>query len=157
MRKHILVGMIAISVLAFATVAMAADDPFVGTWKMNVAKSKFNLGPAPKSRTQTITTQGNGHKVVTDSVSADGTSNHQEIITMLDGKERPVTGNPNADRRIQTRIDANTITNVLTKGGRVVASMRLILSQDHQTLTTFQKGKNQKGEEQNNTIVWDKQ
>jgi len=157
MRKHILIIMTTILVLALATAAMAADDPFVGTWRMNLTKSKFDPGPAPKSRIQTITTQGNGHKVVTDSVSADGTPNHQEIITILDGKERPVTGNPNADTRVQTRVDANTITNVLKKGGSVVTSMRLNLSKDHQTLTTIQKGNNQRGEEQNNTIVWDKQ
>ena len=29
-------------VLALAVIALAADNPFVGTWKMNPAKSKFS-------------------------------------------------------------------------------------------------------------------
>jgi hypothetical protein len=40
----------------------AQENPFLGTWKLNVAKSKFNPGPAPKSLTRTITADGSGTK-----------------------------------------------------------------------------------------------
>lgn len=48
MKKHILIVMTAILALTLATIAMAADDPFVGTWEMNVGKSKFNPGQHPR-------------------------------------------------------------------------------------------------------------
>ena len=41
----------------------AADAPFVGTWKLNVAKSKYNPGPPPKSQTYQFEPSGaNGVK-----------------------------------------------------------------------------------------------
>ena len=88
MRKHILVAMTAILVLALATVAMAAD-PHVGTWKLNVAKSKFNPGPPPKSDTITFTTQDNGIKLVEDIVEADGKAYHIGFAAKYDGKDYP--------------------------------------------------------------------
>jgi hypothetical protein len=52
---------LAVAVLAFAVVAMAADDPFVGTWKMNLAKSKFSdPSSAPKSYISSVESLKNG-------------------------------------------------------------------------------------------------
>ena len=42
-----------LAVMTFAGVACATlhaqSNPLVGTWKLNVAKSKFDPGPGPKS------------------------------------------------------------------------------------------------------------
>ena len=48
-----------VGVLAVAALATAqAKDPFVGTWTMNPAKSKYSPGPAPKSATSTYEAAG---------------------------------------------------------------------------------------------------
>jgi hypothetical protein len=65
----------AASVFAGAMLAQAAD-PQVGTWKLNVAKSTYSPGPAPKSGTSKIEAAGAGTKVVVDQVLADGTTRH---------------------------------------------------------------------------------
>ena len=39
--------------------ALYVADSFSGTWKLNVAKSKYESGPAPKETTVTLT-EGNG-------------------------------------------------------------------------------------------------
>jgi hypothetical protein len=111
-KRSIVIPAMILFVLAVATAALAADDPFVGTWKLNHAKSEFNPGPAPKSGTMIVTAQGNGHKVVQDRVEADGTPRHQEYIDIPDGKEHPTTGNSNADTYVSTRVSANTVTSV---------------------------------------------
>jgi hypothetical protein len=46
-----------ISVLALTAVVFAADNN-VGTWKLNLAKSKYSPGPAPKSQTLKIEAWG---------------------------------------------------------------------------------------------------
>ena len=49
-----------IVVLVWAGVQLPAQesDPLVGTWELNVAKSKYSPGPAPKSETRTYVVSG---------------------------------------------------------------------------------------------------
>ena len=52
---------------------LAQSNPLVGTWKINLAKSKYSpTGTAPKSDTLTIQAQGDGVKISADGVNADG-------------------------------------------------------------------------------------
>ena len=55
--------------LAMSLALVAADSQFTGTWKLNVEKSKFRPGPAPKSMTVTIQPDG---KVAVEGVDATG-------------------------------------------------------------------------------------
>jgi hypothetical protein len=83
-------------VLVLAGVAMAGD-PFIGTWKLNVAQSKFTPGPGPRIMTIKIEATENGYKRVTVRVDAEGKASHSENTGIIDGKEHPITGNPNYD------------------------------------------------------------
>ncbi len=82
--KTILVG----AVLATAGVVLAdgAADPVVGTWTLNVAKSNFNPGPAPKSQTRTYSVDSAGVSLEVKGVGADGTATSQESTFKYDGK-----------------------------------------------------------------------
>jgi hypothetical protein len=88
MRKHVLVGMTAILVSAMATGALAADDPHIGTWKMNAAKSKSSS----TSDTVRFEPIDNGIKVVGDYVDAEGKIYHEEMTAKYDGKDYPYHG-----------------------------------------------------------------
>jgi len=46
--------------------ALAQTDPFVGTWKLNVAKSKFGPGAERKSETRIVESSPTGMKVSVD-------------------------------------------------------------------------------------------
>jgi hypothetical protein len=143
MRKQILVLMTAIVFVLALAIAAIAGDPFVGTWKLNLTKSKYYPGPAPKSETRVITSQDNGYKTVSDRVSADGKQKHQEITsTDLDGKYHPVTGQPNFDAAMARKVDANTIVGARKKDGKVVGNIRNVISKDGKTMTLTLKGKN---------------
>ena len=81
-------------VLALLTgAAFAQSDPQVGVWKLNIAKSKYSPGPAPKSGSTRIEAAGAGAKVTVDQEIADGTKRHWEFTANYDGKDSPVTGN----------------------------------------------------------------
>jgi hypothetical protein len=134
-----------------------AADPHVGTWKANMAKSKFNPGPPPKSDRLTTTAQDNGIKAVEDFVEADGKAYHIEFAAKCDGKDYPVTGFPYMDTVAIRRIDANTFEGVAKKAGKEVLRIQEVFSKDGKTLTFTEKGKNAQGQDMNNTWVYDKQ
>src|SRR4051794_30212666 len=100
------------ALLGGAVLAQTTDSQ-VGTWKLNVAKSKYSPGPVPKSATTKIEAAGASTKVVVDQTLADGTTRHFEFTANYDGKDNPVTGdNPDADMVARTRINANTVQTI---------------------------------------------
>ena len=100
--------------------ALYAADVTVGTWKMNLTKSKYSpANLAPKSQTLMVTAvSGGGNKFVVDVVDADGKKIHYEYTTQNDGKDATVTGDPNRDTTAVTRIDDTTYNAVNKKGGK---------------------------------------
>jgi hypothetical protein len=117
-----------------AVIAVAADDPFVGTWKMNPAKSKSSY-PLGKSKTITSTAQGNVQNNVSDTVDADGKTTHRSWTSIFDGKDHPLAGDPNADMTSETRVNPNTIRYVFKKNGKEVYSGQATVSKDGKTMT----------------------
>jgi hypothetical protein len=144
---------------ALAGTAFAqAGDPQIGTWKLNVAKSTFNPGPAPKSGTTKIEAAGAGAKLIVDQTAADGTARHWEFTANYDGKDVPVVGdNPDADTVARTRVDANTVQTVSKKAGKVVATQQSTVSADGKTRTVTTKGVNAAGQQVNNVAVYERQ
>ena len=156
-RRSFVVATTIILTLALATVAIAAE-PYVGTWKLNVAKSKINIGPWIKSSTVTITAQDNGIWLVDDIVDADGKAIHVDFTAKYDGKDYSITGAPDEDTVALNRIDTKTWTEVLKKAGKQAQrSGRITISKDGMTMTHTTKEKNDKGQNFINTFVWDRQ
>ncbi len=133
-------------------------DPFVGTWTLDVAKSKYDPGPPPKSQTLRIEAAGHGAtKLTNEAVSATGTKTVSVYTSAPDGKEVPIVGSPSADTVSTKRIDANTVTRTDRKGGNVVATYTVVVSTDGKTLTSIGTGTNPAGQAMNNTMVFVKQ
>ena len=61
-----------LAALGVAQLAAQADDPVVGTWELNVGKSKFDPGPAPKSESRTYSVVGQEIQAVAKGVDAEG-------------------------------------------------------------------------------------
>ena len=78
----------------FAQAKIGAASPFFGTWRLNVAKSKYTPGPTPKSQVAKLEPIDGGMKVVSDRVEADGKMTHFEWSAKFDGKDGAVTGEP---------------------------------------------------------------
>jgi hypothetical protein len=156
-----------LAVLTIAALGMLASDllraqenPFVGTWKLNLAKSKFTDTPAPKSETRTVTAQGSGLKFSFDGVGADGSPISWSYTSELDGKAVPVTGSgipSGADMLVTKRVDANTLTTTYLKAGKAVRTSRTMVSQDGKLTTVTGRSVGTSGKSTTVVSVWDKQ
>jgi hypothetical protein len=80
----------------FAGAACWAGDPQMGTWKLNEAKSKFAPGRGKNTMVVYKDAMGGKVKITTDGVDANGEPTHSEWTGKFDGREYPVTGDPNA-------------------------------------------------------------
>ena len=78
--------------------AFAAENPNMGTWKLNEAKSKIPAG-AGKNTTVVYSAAGDEMKVTTDGVDGSGKPAHTEWTGKFDGKPYPVTGSSTVDAR----------------------------------------------------------
>ena len=142
----------------FCTQTFAQSDPQVGVWKLNVAKSKYSPGPAPKSGTTRIEAAGSGVTVTVDQEIADGSKRHWAFTANYDGKDTPVTGNnPDADTVARTRINPTTVQTISKKGGKVTTTQTSAVSSDGKTRTVTTKGVNAKGEQVSNVAVYERQ
>jgi len=159
MRKSLVLAVLAIvSATGGAAIAAAAvPDPVIGTWQLNVSKSTFKPGPAYKSQTRTYSQSGPSITAVIKTVHADGKETTTQITYQLDGKDYPVTGNPDADSNAVTQVDSNTAKFSLKKAGKVVQTGSRTVSKDGKTLTVKSKGTTAKGEEFENVLVFDRQ
>jgi hypothetical protein len=133
-----------------------SSDAIVGTWKLNVAKSTYSPGPAPKGGTITYSPAGKGIKVVVDVAAATGEKVHWEYTADYDGKDYPVTGNPNADTVSLKRIDARTVDVINKKDGKPTLTNRRVLSADGKTLTVTTTGTNARGQTVKDVQVFEK-
>lgn len=152
-------GVLALSAVALIGTIAAAQtpDPIVGTWKLNVAKSKFSPGPTPKSSTAIFAASGAGLKVTVDTTPATGDMSKWSYTAMFDGKDTAVTGtNPDADMISMKRTSANVTETTYKLKGKVTLVNTRTVSADGKTLTVVQKGTNAKGETVNNTLVYEK-
>ena len=151
----VIVGLTALIVASAATAQ--TTEPIIGTWKLDVAKSSYKPGPAPKSSTLIVEAAGKGLKVAVDAVNADGSPLKWGFTTLRDGKEEAaVTGNPMFDVVTATRESATAGTNVYKKAGKVVMTTKASISADGKTMTLTSTGTDPKGQQIRNVAIYRK-
>ena len=136
------------------------QDPWTGTWKLNLAKSKYVPATlAPKSQTvKQETATGGGMKVTVDGVDAQSKPIHTEVTSMFDGKSSAVTGAPDANTtRVYRRIDSRTYEYVQSVGGKLTTTVRTAIAADGKTRTTTTTGMNAQGQTVNSVAFYDRQ
>jgi len=147
--------------LALAITALAAfgADNTIGTWKLNVEKSKYSPAPMPvKNLSVTREASDGGVKVTTTGEQADGTAINASYTAKYDGKDVQVTGNAPYDTISIKQVNANTLTDQRKKtGGPYHATSRLVVSKGGKTMTVTTKGVNTAGKNFTSTFVLDKQ
>jgi len=141
---------------AVAVVSAQGPNPRVGTWHLDVAKSKYSPGPAPKSQVLKIEASGEGENVTSEIVSTTGAKTVTVYTANFDGKPYPITGSEIADTVSLKRIDANTSERTDSKNGKVVQTFTRVVSKDGKTMTVTIKGTNAQGQPVNNVVVFEK-
>jgi hypothetical protein len=147
----------AAAALATGALAQGGSNPMVGTWKLNLAKSKYTPGPAPKSLTVKIDAAGQGVKATSEGVDGEGKPIATEFTANYDGKDYPLKGSSTADTVSLKLTGPRTATRTDKKDGKVVQTSTRVLAEDGKTYTFTTKGKNAKGEAFHNVAVYDRQ
>jgi hypothetical protein len=158
--KRVLIGVaVGLFALVGASNLQAQNNPVVGTWKLNLTKSKFDPGPAPKSLTRTVTAEGDGLKYAFEGVGADGKPLSYSFSVKFDGKDYPVTGAmpAGADSISAKKVDANHYDATTKKGGKVIGTAKVSVSADGKVTTVDSAGTNAAGAKTHDVQVYDKQ
>jgi hypothetical protein len=151
------ISLVAAAAILVSSSAAHAANNWIGTWKLNVAASKFSPGPAPKSQTLTFEAVEDAIKLTSNTVDTDGKVTVGEYVSKFDGQDVPWKGNPNADTASVTRVDDNSYKNAWKRDGKVVIKSVVVVSPDGKMLTITQKGKGAQDRFIKNTAVFDRQ
>jgi hypothetical protein len=159
MKRALRFALITLLAVAGSSALRAQSKPLVGTWKLNLTKSKYDPGPAPKSLMRTVEAQGNGVKYTFEGVAADGKPIAYGFSATFDGKDNPVTGSMHngADTISAQRIDANHYVATQKKGGQVIATSKVAVSKDGKVTTVDVTGTTASGAKEHDVQVYDKQ
>ena len=156
-RQAVVVACVAICAIMLGSTTGAQSDPIVGTWKLDVAHSTYKPGPAPRGSIILVEAAGKGIKVSVHTVGADGTEVKWGYSSARDGKDAPVTNNPNYDTANVTQTSPTEGTIVYKKGGKTVVTAKTSVSKDGKKLTVTFSGVDPLGQPMNNVGVYLKQ
>jgi hypothetical protein len=153
------IGRKSLAFLLLASATLWAENANVGTWKVNLAKSKYTADhPAPKSLTVIFKEQPDG--LILEAVGEDAKGNPTKVhwAAKFDGKDYPSTGGADgADTVNLKKLDDNTIETTNKKNGQVVTSVRSVVSKDKKTRTSTWTGKDSRGNSETWIVVFDRQ
>ncbi len=155
--KTLMVGTIIATGYGMAAVAADSPDPVVGTWTLNLAKSKFQAGAAPQSQTRTYTQSADGTSLNVTGVAADGSAISQKSTFKYDGKDYPFTGSPDWDALALKKVNGSTVNSTMKMGGKPIGTTVRSISDHGKTLTLTTNAKNAKGKKYHAVAVFDRQ
>jgi hypothetical protein len=128
--------LVAAAMCTLASLALAqTTDLLAGTWRLNVAQSKYTAAAPPKNQTTTLQAVAGGLRETVERVNADGTTTRWEVTAKYDGRDYPVKGDPSRDTVAMTRVDQHTVDIVNKKAGAVVSRMRIVVAADGRSRT----------------------
>jgi hypothetical protein len=155
-----LLGYFAVVFLAAAVgPTLAQSNPGLGTWKLNVEKSKYTGVPAPKDLTRTLEADGGSVKYTFTGTSQDGSAISYSFTVKYDGKDYPVTGSMpgGADTISFKAVDAYNNQATQKKDGKVIGTAKVVISKDGKVTTVTAHGKDASGKSISYVSVYDKQ
>ena len=150
-----------VAAILIVSAGVAADDnPLIGKWKINLAKTKYNAGAPPKNQVITYDMVGDALRLTAEIDNAQG---HQtnSYTAKYDGKDYPFTSTARDAVTGQTvrlkRIDANTTQRTTYIKEKQIGTVTEAVSRDGKMLTRTQKGVNPQGQPIDNVQVLDRQ
>jgi len=135
----------------------ATEDRILGTWILNVAKSKYSPSPAPKSQRRSYETHPDGVKATIITMFADGTSTKVEYVADYDSLEYQVSGSAGSDTIRLKRISDDTAEATLSHAGTVIGLARRVISRDGRVMTITFEGKDSRGVLVKSVSVYEKE
>jgi hypothetical protein len=145
--------------LGLPSLMSAADNPAIGTWKLNLSKSKYPEGAAPQSLTRTVSADGDSVKYSFEGTDAKGAATKYGFTVKYDGKDVDFSGTTpyGADHIAIKQLNSHQWKATLKKGDKVVGTTTSTVSHDGKTTTLNGSGAGADGKMQKVTQVFDKQ
>ena len=134
----------------------AADDPQMGTWKLNETKSKLTPGTG-KNNTVVYEATGDEVKVTIDGTDADGKPTHNEWTGKFDGKDYAVTGDPKSDMRAYKKVSDRILAFTVKKDGKTTVTGRIVVTADNKSRMVTAHGADEQGKKSTEKAAYDKQ
>jgi hypothetical protein len=156
MKLPLAVGGVVALTLVGSGVMLAQSDPFIGTWKLNLAQSKFTAGVPPKEQTVTLVQAGDQYQVTISGKAPDGTPFSGQYSIPMKGGAGKVLAGP-YDAVSSKRINDNTLEVSDMKGGKEVMHIHVVVSKDGKTQTGTAKGVDLQGKPVASVGVYDKE
>jgi hypothetical protein len=158
MKKNLFVS----SLLLCAATSMwaqpaSAGDNWVGSWKLNAAKSTFTSDSVIRAQTLKFEATPAGIQLTSEGTDPQGKPMQGAYTSKFDGTDVAWTGNPLADMASPKRIDENSYENVWKNGGKATMMAKVVVSQDSKTLTVTQTPTGTQGGAAGSVAVYDRQ
>ena len=134
----------------------AADEPNMGTWKLNETKSKLTPGTG-KNNTVVYEAAGDEVKVTIDGTDADGKPTHNEWTGKFDGKDYAVTGDPKSDMRSYKKISDRILAFTVKKDGKTTITGRIVVAADGKSRMVTAHGADEEGKKSTEKAAYDKE
>ena len=149
------------AIFLISTALFAADNPFLGTWEMNTAKSKSTGMPAAKS--MTVKFEADGEKIRRTVTGVDGEGKPimeggpEGTSLAWDGKDHAVAvpGGPPMTVAVK-RVSDYRCDVTVRENGKVTVTVRSVVSKDGKTMTNTVEGVTEKGEKYHQIEVLEK-
>lgn len=142
--------------VALFLLLFAGADPFVGTWHLNLMRSKWANGQPPKQQIVHMEETPQGVRYSSETINTDGTTTTSWYTAKYDGKEVHVVGNVYWDPVSLTRTDGKTVVATYRKRGNISAVATRMVSKDGNTMTITTVGKNRSGKKFTNVCIYDR-
>ena len=161
--NHRVVVAVALALAANGSSSLSAQiqsSVFLGTWTLDVARSKVDYGALPKSevRTYEVAAAG-GIRLSVEGVDGAGATFAYSTNGDFNGKDYPFVGagtRNGGDTVSWKPIDAFTIDAIVKKAGSVVNATRLVVSRDGKALTITENGTGPNGRATHGVRVYKK-
>jgi hypothetical protein len=135
------------------------QDPFVGTWKLNVEKSEFDANHRPRAGTMVVELDGEGYYAQkAEGVNEKGEKCAERPIRFIpDGKEHPVLDFPGL-KYVAARPEPSMMTSEARReDGSVVGGSTTVVSEDGKSKTVTNFGYDSQLRQFQQRTVWDRQ
>jgi hypothetical protein len=155
MKRLSVFATVVVMVVVASGVLLAQSNPFVGTWKLNLAKSKFISGTPPKEGMFTVQRVGDEDQITVNGTAADGSSFSLKYDLPDKGGAGKILAGP-FDAVSGKVIDDSTREVSFMKGGKEMTYIRLV-SKDGKTASETVKGTDPQGKPVSEVLLWEKQ
>jgi hypothetical protein len=147
----------AVTLWLTAAAATFAASPFLGTWKLNEAKSKFSPGSGKNTTVTYTAARGDMMKLAVDGTDKDGKHVHWTWMGRFDGRSYKVKGSTALDALALKPVNERTNDLTAGKAGKVVMTGKIVVAKDGKTRVVTTTTTDAKGKKHTDKAFYDKQ